>query len=194
MNKGETTRRKIMEKAVTLFHRRGFHEVGIPEIGKAAGLSHAGVYRHFATKDDLFLACCRLVLGRAAERYGKEVDERLPARERLRAYLRTNFRWVKDYPAEMKSLMSLQYLSLSGSAFRELFAGIAVSSSERIEILIAQGVNEGAWRVAPERRPRLARHVHSLLFGEMTRLMGSNESEAAVFDAYWETVISLLTD
>lgn len=40
----------ILGAAVDLFRRRGFHSVGIDEIGTAAGISGPGVYRHFASK------------------------------------------------------------------------------------------------------------------------------------------------
>ena len=40
----------ILGAAVDLFRSRGFHSVGIDEIGTAAGISGPGVYRHFASK------------------------------------------------------------------------------------------------------------------------------------------------
>jgi AcrR family transcriptional regulator len=49
-------RTKIIEAATKLFLARGFHAVGIDEIGAAAGISGPGVYRHFASKDDLLVA------------------------------------------------------------------------------------------------------------------------------------------
>lgn len=48
---GATDRRQaILGAAVDLFRRRGFHPVGIDEIGTAAGISGPGVYRHFPSK------------------------------------------------------------------------------------------------------------------------------------------------
>jgi AcrR family transcriptional regulator len=46
-------RSKIVAAATTLFRERGFHAVGIDEIGTAAGITGPGVYRHFSGKDDL---------------------------------------------------------------------------------------------------------------------------------------------
>lgn len=42
-----------MAAATRLFRERGFHAVGIDEIGSAAGITGPGVYRHFSGKDDL---------------------------------------------------------------------------------------------------------------------------------------------
>jgi AcrR family transcriptional regulator len=46
-------RSKIVAAATRLFRERGFHAVGIDEIGTAAGITGPGVYRHFGGKDDL---------------------------------------------------------------------------------------------------------------------------------------------
>ncbi|MCU1379136.1 MAG: putative TetR family transcriptional regulator match [Acidimicrobiales bacterium] len=46
-------RAKIVAAATHLFRERGFHAVGIDEIGNAAGITGPGVYRHFSGKDDL---------------------------------------------------------------------------------------------------------------------------------------------
>jgi AcrR family transcriptional regulator len=49
-------RAQIIAVATKLFRERGFHAVGIDEIGTAAGISGPGVYRHFASKDDLLVS------------------------------------------------------------------------------------------------------------------------------------------
>ncbi len=52
-----TSRREaILNAALELFRQRGFHSVGIDEIGTAAGISGPGVYRHFASKSSLLVA------------------------------------------------------------------------------------------------------------------------------------------
>ena len=52
-----TNRREaILDAALELFRLRGFHPVGIDEIGTAAGISGPGVYRHFPSKSALLVA------------------------------------------------------------------------------------------------------------------------------------------
>jgi len=46
-------REKILEAAARLFRERGFDEVGVADVMKAAGLTHGGFYGHFKSKDDL---------------------------------------------------------------------------------------------------------------------------------------------
>ncbi|WP_019548407.1 TetR/AcrR family transcriptional regulator [Streptomyces sulphureus] len=44
-------REQILREAARLFAERGFHGVGVDEIGAAVGISGPGIYRHFAGKD-----------------------------------------------------------------------------------------------------------------------------------------------
>lgn len=72
----------ILDAATRLFRQRGFHAVGIDEIGAAAGISGPGVYRHFGGKDDLLVA----VIEAATDdlwRPGNEAGD-----DRLAAYVR----------------------------------------------------------------------------------------------------------
>ncbi|MBT2488163.1 TetR/AcrR family transcriptional regulator [Streptomyces sp. ISL-96] len=44
-------REQILKEAARLFAERGFHGVGVDEIGAAVGISGPGLYRHFPGKD-----------------------------------------------------------------------------------------------------------------------------------------------
>jgi len=46
-----TRREQILKEAARLFAERGFHGVGVDEIGAAVGISGPGLYRHFAGKE-----------------------------------------------------------------------------------------------------------------------------------------------
>ncbi|MHC5544384.1 TetR/AcrR family transcriptional regulator, partial [Singulisphaera rosea] len=64
------TRRRILEVAAQEFRRKGILGTGLAEIMAAAGLSHGGFYRHFASKDQLvaeaFAADMEQFIGSAA--------------------------------------------------------------------------------------------------------------------------------
>ena len=57
-------REQLLEAAAALFAERGYHAVGIDDIGAAAGISGPGVYRHFAGKQALLAALCDRALDR----------------------------------------------------------------------------------------------------------------------------------
>lgn len=46
-------RRRILDVASRLFRDKGFDDVSVSEVMKAAGLTHGGFYGHFISKDDL---------------------------------------------------------------------------------------------------------------------------------------------
>src|ERR1051325_8274222 len=53
---GEERRSQILTVAVSLFSQRGFRGTTTKEIAHAAGVSEAMVFRHFATKEELYAA------------------------------------------------------------------------------------------------------------------------------------------
>jgi AcrR family transcriptional regulator len=53
---GEERKLQILEVAVRLFSERGFRGTTTKEISQAAGVSEAMVFRHFATKEELYAA------------------------------------------------------------------------------------------------------------------------------------------
>ncbi|KOG40000.1 TetR/AcrR family transcriptional regulator [Streptomyces decoyicus] len=65
-------REQILKEAARLFAERGFHGVGVDEIGAAVGISGPGLYRHFAGKDAML---AELLVG---------ISERLLAGGRMR--------------------------------------------------------------------------------------------------------------
>ena len=53
---GDERRAQILQVAIGLFSHRGFNGTTTKEIAAAAGVSEAMVFRHFATKDELYHA------------------------------------------------------------------------------------------------------------------------------------------
>lgn len=53
---GVTRERQILDAAAALFYEKGFHGVGVDEIGQRVGISGPGLYRHFKGKDEILAA------------------------------------------------------------------------------------------------------------------------------------------
>ncbi|GAC1609971.1 MAG: TetR/AcrR family transcriptional regulator [Mycobacteriales bacterium] len=51
-------RELLLQSAADLFSAKGYHAVGIDDIGAAAGISGPGVYRHFPSKSAILEALC----------------------------------------------------------------------------------------------------------------------------------------
>jgi AcrR family transcriptional regulator len=82
-------RTAILTAAVELFRTQGFHAVGVDDIGRAAGISGPGIYRHFPNKGSLLVAIFDLIgdqMLRAAEEVAELVDDPVRCLERLIDY------------------------------------------------------------------------------------------------------------
>src|SRR5262249_35733756 len=62
------TRRRIVEAAAREFRKNGIVATGLNDLMKAAGLTHGGFYRHFASKDQLVAEACSAAVATMAER------------------------------------------------------------------------------------------------------------------------------
>ncbi|MET9555062.1 TetR/AcrR family transcriptional regulator [Streptomyces sp. NPDC006645] len=68
-----TRREQILNEAARLFAERGFHGVGVDEIGAAVGISGPGLYRHFAGKDAMLAELLVGISGRLLDGGRKRV-------------------------------------------------------------------------------------------------------------------------
>jgi TetR/AcrR family transcriptional repressor of nem operon len=53
MTKGEQTRRKIVEASAPIFNQHGYEGSSLNDLMEATGLKKGGIYRHFASKEEL---------------------------------------------------------------------------------------------------------------------------------------------
>jgi len=69
-------REELLETALELFQREGFHATGIDRILAASGVAKKTLYHHFRSKDELILAALRL----RDERFRRDFARRVEAR------------------------------------------------------------------------------------------------------------------
>ena len=53
-------REELVQKAVKVFYRNGFHATGMDALAAETGVSKTSIYNHFRTKEDLILGTLRL--------------------------------------------------------------------------------------------------------------------------------------
>lgn len=63
-----STKRRILEKALTLFSEKGFDAVSVGQIAKAVGIKAPSLYKHYKSKQDIFDA----ILDEMAVRYRQQ--------------------------------------------------------------------------------------------------------------------------
>jgi AcrR family transcriptional regulator len=68
-------RRHLVETAIRLFTDGSYHGTTTAEIARAAGVSEPILYRHFASKRDLYLAALEDVWAKTREAWERTLDE-----------------------------------------------------------------------------------------------------------------------
>lgn len=70
----ELNYRRILEVTSARIREVGVDKVSVPEVMAAAGLTHGGFYRHFASKDDLIARATATAFAQREEEYRTTVD------------------------------------------------------------------------------------------------------------------------
>jgi AcrR family transcriptional regulator len=83
----EERRAQILQAALTCFSRKGYHQTTMDDIVEEAGLSKGGVYWHFGSKKELFLALFEPFLDATEQIMLTALDTGNSARDKLEATL-----------------------------------------------------------------------------------------------------------
>ncbi len=89
--------KQILDAAVTVFARRGYHATTVDDVAEAAGISKPMVYAYVGTKEELYIACMRREGDRLVAAVTGAVTEGGAADDRLWRGLRAFFRFVAEY-------------------------------------------------------------------------------------------------
>ena len=141
----EERRRQIIEAAATLFSRKGFRGTTTREIAGAVGVSEAMLFKHFATKEELYAAIIeakshgRRVLDTAVEAAEREDDAEV---------LRTLAREMIERTRADPTLMRLTFFSaLEGHALSEImFRSRVQQLDDFLSRYITKRIAAGAFR------------------------------------------------
>ncbi|HZO82868.1 MAG TPA: TetR/AcrR family transcriptional regulator [Candidatus Binataceae bacterium] len=177
--KPQDSRDEILQAAIRLFARRGFHETSMSEVAREAQVSKALIFWHFKTKEELFLA----VLNRLLEPYFIDFAEEVGAldeRSQLRRLVQSYLLFVRDNAASVRFFLgqllhgekvpeelSMQVMKLY-EGYRELMVDI---------IRRAQEKGLCARDIAPE---AAARFMLSALNGSLIGFLFSPGSSAEI--------------
>lgn len=187
---GEERRQKIIEAAIDLFSRRGFRGTTTHEIAEAAGISEAMIFKHFATKQNLYSAIIEVKseteeLLASAAKAAQEKDD--PAV--LRAVGLKMLEQTERDPSLMRLLL---FSALEGHELSEMFFESRVKRlHEFLSEYLRRGVEEGRFRSIDPlvvARGFIGMVVHYLLIHE---LFGVKRSPRSAPDEVVDQFVSL---
>jgi len=155
-------REQLIDVAVSVFARNGYHTTSMNDVAEAAGVTKPVVYQHFASKRDLYLALLDEVGLRLLTRIAKATTEAADGRAQTLAGFRSYFHWVaEDHDA---------FLLLFGSGSRrdEEFASAVRRVTDEVANAIAPLI---AADIDEEHRQTLAHAVVGMAEGASRRLV-----------------------
>ena len=143
----EERRTQIIDAAIALFANKGFKGTTTREIACAAGISEAIIFRHFATKEDLYDAIIAHTLEKRFRAWEQEEGLlQLPSdlEAALKIYAHAYIRRNREDPTFIRLML---YSALEDHKFRERFLEVYRSPYlTTISKTLDEGISRGDYR------------------------------------------------
>ncbi len=152
----EDRRRMIVDAAVELFVRKGYHQTTTREIARATGVSIGSLYEYVQSKEDVLYLVCDAIHHEMETRLREEIGAGKTALEILEDGVRAYFQ-VCD---KMQDSILLIYRE-TGSLTRESQRYVLQNEERITEIfaeILSQGVADGSFRFDEEQALALMAH------------------------------------
>ena len=135
---------RILEAAINVFARQGFHQATISQIAREAGVADGTIYLYFKNKDDIMVHFFNQRTKRAFSRFREAVDRAGNAREKLTVLIRTH---LEEF--QINRAMAVVYQAETHHTNRSCEAQIREMSKMYLDIvseIVEQGQQEGLMR------------------------------------------------
>ena len=150
-------REDILEAALAVFARSGYHNATVEEIARQSGYSTGSLYNYFKNKQDVFTTLVRGVVERMQPRLDREMDAADTFTEGLDAYLQLMGDFASETLAGYRFLLDPDsHEGLASSDLHEFMEDSFWGMVERLRKLVEQGMAEGVLR---PQEPTVAAHA-----------------------------------
>jgi AcrR family transcriptional regulator len=134
-------KQQIMEKAVEVFARKGYHNTRITDITRAVGLGHSTFYLYFPTKKAMFIECVDQVFQTMFSGVWDEIKHEKNPLKRLRMRGETALK----YHPEFLDIMHVLHGTMEDdprleTKRREIYASVAKTVQRDINKAIKEGL------------------------------------------------------
>lgn len=146
---------QILKRACSVFAEKGYHDASVRDIAAATGVSPAGLYYYFRSKEELLFMVLDGCLESLVEHVQEEARQEVLPERRIRAMIRAHLRFCTGHWEEMK-VLAHDLEALSGAPRRRVLRRIRAYSSLVFRTLEGLG---------PRRTPLELRAATFALFG-----------------------------
>ncbi|MGO4888635.1 TetR/AcrR family transcriptional regulator [Anaerobacillus sp. MEB173] len=155
---------QIIDAAVTVIAKHGYHQAQVSKIAKQAGVADGTIYLYFKNKDDILVSLFREKMGQFVQKIEKEIEGISSIEEKLYILIEIHF---KHLSAE-RSLAKVTQLELrqSNSVLRNKINDVLKHYLELIDRLLIEGKESGFFH--DDLDIRLARQM---IFGTLDEIV-----------------------
>ncbi|HXG95057.1 MAG TPA: TetR/AcrR family transcriptional regulator [Blastocatellia bacterium] len=140
-------RLQIVNVAAELFSQKGFSGTTTKEIADRAGVSEAIIFRHFATKDDLYTAILDYKVRQSAERLQVHLKEAASRKDDAAFFGTLAFEMLEFHEKDKTFMRLLLFSALEGHDLSEIFFHTSARETKNhIRRYIKQRIADGAFR------------------------------------------------
>jgi AcrR family transcriptional regulator len=139
------TRQRLLDAATVEFATKGFAEANINHISQAAGFAKGTIYNYFPSKVSLLLELITESGARHVQYIAVRIHEFDDPAQRLVCFFEAGFRFVEEYPAQARFLITtlyspgVQVQDAMFQAYQPMFRMVA-------EEIVAPGIQQGLFR------------------------------------------------
>lgn len=137
-NIAQQNREKVLDAAITLFQEKGFDNVSIDEIGKAAGFSRGTLYKLFVSKEDIVATYMARWNALYAAYYHEELEN--TGLDALEKFLRLTYYMLK---ASTQGGQALQRVAIASAMRDRLLAEKVSKTGEEVDEILVRLLEEG---------------------------------------------------
>lgn len=143
----ENRRGQIVAVAAELFSQKGLRGTTTKEIADQAGVSEAIIFRHFATKDDLYHAILDYKVKQGTERIQKDLNDAASRKDDNAYFGSLAFNMLEFHTKDRTFMRLLLFSALEGHELSEIFFhSTAREIKNQIRRYIKQRIADGAFR------------------------------------------------
>lgn len=144
---GSDRRKQIVQLASELFARKGFNGTTTKEIAEAAGVSEAIIFRHFATKSDLYAAIVDDRVQAIEAEFMPKLEAAMTRKEDRALFETLAFEILEFHRRDQTVLRLLLYSALEGHDLsRHWFKRYVIGLYDRFSVYFKERQADGIYR------------------------------------------------
>lgn len=133
---------QVVRAARTLFVKKGFHNVSIPQIVKASGVSTGAIYNHFSSKEGLARYIHEQTLTAFQQRFTERLHGQATTFDKLQSFAELVFEITETEPEMMEYMLFMKH----GEFLQGISPICATQPFRQIQQIIAAGIETGELR------------------------------------------------